>query len=468
MKIQLSLLTALLALNGILSGAENPKPNILVIVSDDQGYADVGFNGCKDIPTPHLDALAKSGVRCTSGYVTHPFCSPTRAALLTGRYQQRFGHEFNPVYDPLDRSEGLPLTERLLPQFMKEAGYTTGWIGKWHLGASPAHTPWARGFTETFGFIGGGHRFLGWKPNERQYTLALTRNGEPVEVSQHLTTRFGEEATAFVKRHTDAPWFLYLAFHAPHSPQEPTPERLEQFAAIQNPMRRKYAAQVSLMDDAIGAVLRSLAETKQTGRTLVFFFSDNGGPIKQGGGSNGLSNTPLRGGKGDVYEGGVHVPFLVSWPGTLPAGKSYDAPVSSLDVFATSLALAGVPMPTDRKFDGLNIVPFLTGEKKSAPRELLFWRAGVGAKHAIRAGNWKLVRAKGQPAELYDLATDLAETKDLAAAKPDVTARLTAALDAWDKELAAPAFLGSSVKDEDWGPGGANQKGRPQKREAAK
>jgi arylsulfatase A-like enzyme len=352
------------------------------------------------------------------------------------------------------------LTERLLPQFMKDAGYATGWIGKWHLGASPAHTPWARGFTETFGFIGGGHRFLGWKPNERQYTLALTRNGQPVEVTNHLTTRFGEEAAAFVKRHRGEPWFLYLAFNAPHTPHEPTPERLEKFAAIQNPMRRKYAAQVSLMDDAIGAVMGSLAETKQAGRTLVFFFSDNGGPVKQGG-ANGSSNTPLRGGKGDVHEGGVHVPFVVSWPGKVPAGKDHHALVSSLDVFATSLALAGVPMPTDRKFDGVNLVPHLTGEKTSAPRELLFWRAGVGARHGIREGNWKLVRGRNQPAELYDLATDLAETKDLAAAKPDVLARLTAKLDAWDKELAPPAFLGSSVKNEDWGPGGANQRTNP-------
>lgn len=466
MKTSLSVLAAIVVLVGMMSAAET-RPNILVIVSDDQGYADTGFNGSKDIPTPHLDALAKSGLRCTSGYVTHPFCSPTRAALLTGRYQQRFGHEYNPVYDPLDKNEGLPLTERLLPQFMKDAGYKTGWIGKWHLGASPAHTPWARGFTETFGFIGGGHRFLGWKPNERQYTLALTRNGQPVEVTNHLTTRFGEEASAFVKRHTEEPWFLYLAFNAPHSPQEPTPERLEKFAAIQNPMRRKYAAQVSLMDDAIGAVIASLAKTKQTERTLVFFFSDNGGPIKQGG-INGSSNTPLRGGKGDVYEGGVRVPFVVSWPDKLPAGQTYDAPVSSLDIFATSLALAGVPVPTDRKFDGVNLVPHLTGEKKSSPRELLFWRAGVGAKHAIRDGNWKLVRGKNQPAELYDLATDLAETKDLAATQPDVLARLAAKLDAWDKELAPPAFLGSSVKNEDWGPGGANQKNAAPKKEPAK
>ena len=209
------------------------KPNILIILSDDLGYADVGFQGSKEVPTPHLDALAKSGVRCTSGYVTHAFCSPTRAALLTGRYQQRFGHEYNPVYDPLDLTEGLPLSERLLPQFMKEAGYVTGWIGKWHLGSSPAHSPWRRGFDETFGFIGGGHQYTNWAPNQRQYTLPITRNGRPVAVNDHLTTAFGNEASAFIRRHPGAPWLLYLAFNAPHGPQQPTAEREKRFAAIE-------------------------------------------------------------------------------------------------------------------------------------------------------------------------------------------------------------------------------------------
>ena len=439
------------------------KPNILLIVSDDQGYADTGFTGSRDIPTPHLDALAKSGVRCTSGYVTHPFCSPTRAGLLTGRYQQRFGHVFNPVYDPLDPTEGLPLAEKLLPAHLRDAGYATGWIGKWHLGASPAHVPSARGFSETFGFIGGGHRFLGWQPNERQYTLPLIRSDAPVDVPEHLTTRFGSEAAAFVKGHANAPWFLYLAFNAPHAPNEPTAERLEKFSGIANPQRRKYAAQVSLMDKAIGTVTAALAESGQSQRTLVFFFSDNGGPIKQGA-PNGSQNTPLRGGKGDLYEGGVRVPFVVSWPEKLAAGATFDAPVSSLDVFATALAAAGAAMPADKEYDSVNLVPHLTGENKTAPHERLFWRTGTGQIRAVREGPWKLVRLKDKPAELYDLTGDLAEAHDLAAEKPEVTARLTTALDAWDAELIAPAFLGSSVKNEDWGPGGANQKQDRQKK----
>jgi len=428
------------------------KPNVLIILSDDQGYADAGFQGSKEIPTPHLDALEKNGLRCTNGYVSHSFCSPSRAGLLTGRYQQRFGHEFNPVYDPLDKTEGLPLTERLLPQFMQDQGYRTGWVGKWHLGSSPEHVPWKRGFAETFGFIGGGHRYLNWQPNERQYTLSLTKNGEPIPTPEHLTTTLGAEAAAFITRHPQEPWFLYLAFNAPHTPHEPTPERLEQFAKLDPVQRRRYAAQVSLMDDAIGAVTKALAATKQTERTLVFFFSDNGGP------PNGPNNGTLRGHKGQVYEGGIRVPFLVSWPGKIPAGKTYDQPVISLDAFATAVAVAGAKTPTDREYDGVNLLPHLTGEKPGAPHERLFWRTGAGQLHALREGNWKLVRPKNKPAELYDLAADLSETKDLAGEKSEVAKRLEAALDAWDKELVAPVFLGSSVKNEDWGPGGANQK----------
>jgi len=432
------------ALAGHSLSAES-KPNILVIVSDDQGYSDAGFNGCKDIPTPHLDALAKSGLRCTSGYVTHPFCSPTRAALMTGRYQQRFGHENNPVYQPGNASEGLPLSEKLLPSYLATAGVKTGWVGKWHLGATPEHAPWKRGFSETFGFIGGGHQFLDWKPKDNEYTIPLVRDGESVEVTEHLTARFGEEASGFIKRHASEPWFLYLAFNAPHTPHQPTAGELAKVSGIQDPQRRKYAAQISLMDQAIGQVLQQLDATGQRQRTLIFFFSDNGGPLVAKGPS-APNNHPLRGGKGQLYEGGVRVPFLISWPGTLPAGKDYDSPVSSLDVFATSLALAGVPMPTDVPHDSVNLIPFLKGETKAAPHPHLFWRVGGGQAHAVRDGNWKLIRPKGKPAELYDLATDVGESKDQSATQPEVVSKLSAELDAWDKELIAPVFGGLAAQ----------------------
>lgn len=358
--------------------ADATRPNILLIVSDDQGYVDAGFQGGTDVPTPHLDRLAASGVRCTNGYVFHPFCSPTRAGLLTGRYQARFGHEYNPVFDPLDNKEGLPLSERLLPQYLQSGGYKTGWIGKWHLGASPEHSPSAAGFDETYGFIGGGHAFIDWKPNERQYTLPLTRAGVPMEdVPEHLTLALGNEAAAYVKRNRHSPGFC-LAFNAPHTPHQPTAERERRFEHIADEKRRKYLAQVSLMDDAIGLVISSLAESNQATRTLVFFFSDNGGPVK-----NGTDNGPLRGQKGEVYEGGVRVPFIVSWPDKLAASTSYDFPVSSLDVMATSLAAAGISMPTEKKYDSVDLLPHLTGEVKSAPHPTLFWRAALGKALAV-------------------------------------------------------------------------------------
>jgi len=422
-----------------LTALSAEKPNILVIVSDDHGYADTGFQGSKDIPTPNLDRLAGEGLRCTQGYVSHPFCSPTRAGLMTGRYQQRFGHETNPFYDPDDHREGLPVSEKLLPAYLKEAGYVTGWIGKWHLGAAPEFRPLKRGFTETFGFIGGGHHYQNWKAdNAVEYNVPIERNGEPVEVTKHLTTAFGDEASAFIRRHTVDPWFLYLAFNAPHTPHEPTVERLEKFSSIPDMKRRRYAAQVSLMDDAIGTTLAALRETTQDKRTLVFFFSDNGGPV--GANGNGSINAPLREGKGTVYEGGIRVPYVVSWPGRIPAGKTYDHAVCSLDVFATALAAAGAPMPTDRKHDSVNLMPFLTGENTAAPHDRLFWRSGQ--QLAVIDGSDKLVRIKQQAPEFYQLGKDIAEARNLAEENPSETSRLDGILAGWNKELIPPAFPG--------------------------
>lgn len=416
------------------------KPNLLLIVTDDQGYGDAGFQGCRDILTPNLDRLAREGVHCTSGYVSHPFCSPTRAALMTGRYQQRFGHENNPFYNPDDHREGLPLTEKLLPEFLRAAGYVTGWIGKWHLGAAPEFSPLKRGFTETFGFIGGGHQYQNWKPNPAvEYQVPILRNGEAVEVTNHLTIEFGREAVAFVRRHASEPWFLYLAFNAPHGPQQPTRERIAKFADIADPKRRAYAAQVSLLDDAIGETLEAVRDSGQRERTLVFFFSDNGGPIGTKG--NGSVNTPLRGGKGAVYEGGVRVPFVVSWPGRLRGGAKYNEPVSSLDVFATALAAAAVPMPTDRTYDSVNLLDFLDGKRTGGPHRQLFWRMSTGAL-GMRSAESKLVHLPGQADELYDLATDGGESGDLAGRMPDRVKELRTSLAAWEQELVPPAFPG--------------------------
>ena len=432
---------------GLRAAEPAAKPNILLIMSDDQGYADVGFQGCKDIPTPQLDRLAASGVRCSEGYVTHPFCSPSRAGLLTGRYQQRFGHENNPYYDPTDHREGLPTSEKLLPQFLQAAGYVTGWIGKWHLGAAPEFWPQNRGFDETFGFLGGGHHYFNWKvqpeTDGHEYNIPIRRNGVAVEVTNHLTLAFGDEGAAFVRRHADKPWFLYLAFNAPHTPEEPTPERLARFKAIADPKRRKYAAQVSLLDDAVGMVLAAVRASGQERRTLVFFFSDNGGPIMTNG-WNGSCNVPLRGGKGEMFEGGIHVPFVVSWPGTVPGGGTYDRPVSSLDVFPTALALAGAALPTDKPADGVNLLPFLTGADTNTPNPELFWRMGGGKQMAVRDGDDKLIRLRNKPEMLFDLGKDLSETTDLAGTQTNEVLQLGEILDNWNKLLIPPAFAGLS------------------------
>jgi len=434
------------------------KPNILVIVSDDHGYADAGFQGSTEIPTPHLDRLAKSGVQFTSGYVSHPFCSPTRAGLMTGRYQHRFGHVYNPDFKPRDAKEGLPLSEKILPEYLRPAGYVTGWIGKWHLGTAPVLYPEHRGFDETFGFYHGGHQFIDWKTNNAIYNQPLFRNGQFVDVPEHLTTRFGAEAVAFAQRHQQTPWFLYLAFNAPHTPHQPTAERAAKFAHIQNVQRSRYAAQISLMDDAIGEVMAALDATQQRERTLIFFFSDNGGPLNAG-----TKNTPLRGAKGDVLEGGVRVPFLVSWPGQLAAGRKYDQPVSSLDIFATSLGVAGVKLPTDKPYDSVNLLPQLRGETKIAPHERLFWRIGTGQQAAVREGDWKLVRYENEPDELYHLSSDIGEALNLATEQPEKLKHLATALSAWEKEMPAPAFIGTSLKN----PNQRSPKPKPAKSTAA-
>jgi arylsulfatase A-like enzyme len=434
------------------------RPNILLIVGDDMGYADVGFHGCKDIPTPHLDALAAAGVRCTNGYVTGPYCSPTRAGLLTGRQQNRFGHEYNP-----GGGNGLPLTETLLPQHLAPAGYATGMVGKWHLGAKPEQTPPSRGFTEFFGFLGGAHSYFN--------AGGIVRGSEPVKEMDYTTDAFGREACAFVRRHADRPWLLYLAFNAVHTPMDATDARLAKFAAIPDKKRRTYAAMMSALDDNIGRVRQALKESGQEGRTLILFISDNGGPTMNGTTTNASSNAPLRGSKRTTLEGGVRVPFLVAWPDRLKPGV-YDSPVVQLDLHATALAAAGVAPKPEWKLEGVDLLPYFDGTKKTAPHEALFWR--FGEQMAVRQGDWKLVRYDGnadtntgkrQPvtaARLYDLSKDLHEDKDLAAEQPEKVKQLQALWDEWNRGNMKPLW-GSDYSDND-GP----EPGAAKKKKAAK
>lgn len=434
---------SLLALLLLPVSAFAAKPNVLLIVADDLGYNDVGFQGSKEIPTPNLDKLAATSLRCTNGYVSHPFCSPTRAGIMTGRYQHRFGHENNPAWLPQDTVAGLPLTETTYPQLMKKAGYTTGAVGKWHLGAHPQFHPNKRGFDEYFGALGGGHQYFPGDKGGVEYTIPLNRDGRDEPQTKYLTEQFGDEASAFIGRHAGGskPWMLYLAFNAPHTPLQAPQAWLDKFSQIADKSRRIYAAMVASMDEAIGGVLAKLDETGQRENTLIFFVSDNGGPNLQAkSGSNFTDNAPLRGAKGDVYEGGMRVPFLVSWPAKIKLG-TYEQPVIALDFLPTSLAAAEVADLTPGNLDGVNLLPYLNSEKTTAPHETLFWRSGgPGGNNAIRRGNLKLVRlGKGEP-QLYDLAADIGETKDLARDKPEVVAELVAAIAEWEKGTIAPIF----------------------------
>lgn len=418
--------------------APRRRPNILVIVADDLGFADVGFNGAQDIPTPNLDALAKAGVHCPQGSVSHPFCSPTRAGLLTGRYQQRFGHENNPIYDPNNERAGLPLTEVTLPQTLASAGYKTGIVGKWHLGAAREFHPLKRGFQEQFGFIGGGHDYFQAQMElpAREYLVPIERDGKPVALKdQYLTDALSDAAADFIGRHARDPFFLYLAYNSPHTPQQVTAKYESRFTHIASEKRRKHAAMVAAVDDGVGQVLGALKKHGLDGETLVFFISDNGGPTQV----TEADNRPLRGVKGQVYEGGVRVPFVARWTGKLPAGTRYEHPVSSIDIFPTACAAAGVAVPKEKPLDGVNLLPFLNGRRKTAAHERLFWRTGGGVLYAVREGNWKLVVREGRK-ELYDLGADVSESNDLAAAKPEVVRRLDAARLDWDRQLMKPLF----------------------------
>jgi arylsulfatase A-like enzyme len=438
------------------AGAGAKRPNIVIILADDYGYADAGFQGCKDIPTPQIDSIAAGGVVCTSGYVSGPYCSPTRAGLMTGRYQQRFGHEYNPGASP---EIGLALSETTIADRLKKSGYATGLVGKWHLGGAPKFHPQKRGFDEYFGFLGGAHSYF---PREGggEAGAPIYRGTTAVNEAEYLTDAFAREAVAFIDRHKerDRPFFLYLAFNAVHTPMHATDERLARFASIADKERRTYAAMTAALDEGVGKVLAKLRAERLEENTLIVFFSDNGGPTMPGTTINGSRNDPLRGSKRTTLEGGIRVPFAFQWKGTLPAGKRYDLPIIQLDLHSTLLAAAGVAIDPQWKLDGVDLFPYLTGRETGAPHDTLYWR--MGAQMAVRQGDWKLVRydRHADPGQgvskktgatdvtarkLYNLAQDIGESHDLSAQYPEKADELQAVWQKWNAQLARPL----------WGPG---------------
>jgi arylsulfatase A-like enzyme len=432
-----------------------PKPNILLIVVDDLGYGDIGVHGGKAVATPHIDRLAAAGVRCTNGYVAAPYCSPSRAALLTGRYQTRFGHEFNP-HVGAEGKLGLPLDQRTLADLLRAAGYVTGLVGKWHLGFSKDHHPQARGFDEFFGFLVGGHNYALRKDAEPKFASAMAQNvihrgRELQKLDGFATDVFTDEAISFMKRNKEKPWFLYLAYNAVHTPLEISDKLKDRVPAeVKDPARRGYLALLLGLDDAVGRIMAYLRESGADRNTLIIFISDNGG--------SGLApflayntgiNRPLRGNKGQTLEGGIRVPFFIAWPGKLPAGKTYDHPVIALDVLPTACAVAGVKTPAN--VDGVNLMPYLLGENKAAPHEALYWR--FGPQKAVRKGNWSLVdwrdfeKKTNSGWELYDLSKDVGQQHNLAARHPEVVAELSRAWQRWDAQNVAPLWHGGTTED---------------------
>jgi len=454
-----------------LATAAPKRPNILFIIADDLGYGEPGCNGGKDIPTPNIDKLAASGVRFSSGYVSAPFCAASRAAIMTGRYQTRFGFEYNPIgAKNADPGTGLPVNEKTVADRLRDAGYATGLVGKWHLGGTAPFHPQRRGFDEFFGFLHEGHFYLPppwsgattwlrrkalpdggqgrwtspdghvvWSThlheNEPAYDAdnPLLRNSQPVDEKANLTDAFTREACSFIDRHQAQPWFLYLAYNAVHSPLQGEDTYMEKFSHIGDIQRRIFAAMLAHLDEDIGKVLAQLRADGLEENTFIVFLSDNGGPTKE----LTSSNAPLRGGKGELWDGGIRIPFAVSWKGQIPAGRTLDTPVISMDATATALSLAGAPTG-DAKLDGVDILPLLTGKTEAAPHNTLFWR--VGRKNALRHGDWKLVRQGSKEWQLYDLTHDIGETNNVAGQNAARVTELSALWDKWNGEQIDPLW----------------------------
>ncbi len=456
------------------------RPNIVLIVADDLGWSNLSCYG-GDVPTPHIDSLAGRGVKCTQGYVTAPVCSPSRAGLLTGVYPQRYGYEYQihnryprnrfetffaqtfmnmgpfrlqygvPIPDDSARAhQGLPPNQTTAAQLLRNAGYATALIGKWHLGEHATQSPKHFGFDYFYGFkeaytlyadpsdqaiVNYTHPEVAdeviWKKG-RTGSSAIVRNEVPIQEAKYLTFAMAREASKFITEHRKGPFFLYLPFSAPHTPFQALKKYYDKLGHITDDNRRVYAAMIQAMDEAVGRVVRTLDSLQLTHKTLIFFVSDNGGATY----THAMSNAPLRGGKMSLFEGGIRVPYLVNWPGHIPAGTAYTHPVSTLDVTATLLTAAHVSATV---IDGVSLLPRFRKEGVSAPHEALFWRSGHCK--AVRAGKYKLIVSNADNATwLFDMETDAGETRNIELQKPEVVSALKQQLAAWESGLVPPAW----------------------------
>ncbi|HYE46392.1 MAG TPA: sulfatase-like hydrolase/transferase [Caulobacter sp.] len=444
------------------------QPNIIVILADDLGYGDLSTYGGW-IPTPHITALAASGARFTDGYVSAAVCAPSRAALLAGRPQTRFGFEFNPV--GRDAASGMSRSETILPEVMKRAGYATGMVGKWHIGSGPGFHPLDRGFDSYFGTLGGATDFwveqgpgdlfapIGGDELTARARMPVVRGRAVIEEKRYLTEAFTDEAVAFIDANRDRPFFLYLAHTAPHTPLQATARYVDRFPEIKDPHRRAYAAMVSALDDSVGRLVAELKARGLQQDTIIVFLSDNGCANYVRG---ACTNAPLAGAKGMYWEGGIRVPFILWAPGRVSPGQVISTPVSSLDLMVTAARAGGAPPPAAAEGSDLMALLKLPGR---APDRALFWRSGPN--HAVREGRWKLIVVNrtdrvdgpegvygaptpdgtpavvsplGQHVLLYDLAADPGETRNLAGRHPEVVKRLSEMFKAWDARNVPPIW----------------------------
>ena len=417
------------------------KPNIVLLFSDDAGYADFGFHGSKTMITPHLDELASKSVRFAQGYVSDPTCGPSRAGLLTGKYQQRFGFEENNVpgfmspVSALDGEEmGLPLEEKTMGDYLQEIGYRTAYFGKWHLGEADRYHPTKRGFDEFYGFRGGARNYF---PYTHEVPLGNRLERGFHDFKEHkgyLTDVLGEETARFIERNQHDPFFALVAFNGVHTPMQAGEEDIEKFPHLEG-NRRTVAAMTLAMDRACGIILDKLEELGLMENTIIVFTNDNGGPTDK----NASSNFPLSGTKSNQLEGGLRVPFLMHWPGMIEPGSQYDHPVITLDLLPTFYAAGGGDVSTLTDIDGVDILPFISGQIKDRPHQHLFWKRDVRA--AVRDGDFKLIRYADRPAELYQIVEDPRELNNLAAEYPARVKDMFKNLYEWESTLERPRWL---------------------------
>ena len=444
----------LIMLSGLLLSAQQDKdkPNLIVIMTDDMGYADVGFNGCKDIPTPNIDSIAYNGAHIVNGYVSFPVCGPSRAGFITGRYQDRFGFTTNPTIDPTNDIAGLPLDEKTIAEVLHKEGYKSAIVGKWHLGTHPNFHPLKRGFDYFYGFLSGGHNYFmnqltienleNVKSKWAWYKTKLRENHKTLEFedykTDYLTDELSEAGLRFINKQAEnnQSFFLFLAYNAPHTPMHATEKYLSRFPDIEDKKRKTYAAMVSAVDDGVGNVLRTLKDNGIEENTLIVFLSDNGGAH-----NNASQNTPLRGTKGSVYEGGFRVPFAMQWKGVIPANTSYEKSVSSLDIMASIVDILDIKTNPKKPLDGVNIIPYLTGKKKGAPHEYLFWRKWEQNAMAAINADYKLLKVKkNAETEFYNLKKDVSEKENIKGSNSKKVQEIQKEWDKWNVQLKDRVF----------------------------